>query len=85
MDAVTDCEAPGAFYRVEGGETVLWRRNDRQRVEFFNASIQREERKGQRPVSKGERSTHGGSWFPCGEATKGCSSAAVAGIWFDPR
>jgi hypothetical protein len=28
MDAVADCEAPEAFYRVkEGGEMVLWRKN----------------------------------------------------------
>jgi hypothetical protein len=49
MDAVMDCEAPGAFYRVEGGETVLWRRNDRQRVEFFNASISGRREEGAAP------------------------------------
>jgi hypothetical protein len=65
--------------RCCGGETIdsEW--------SFLMLPFQGEERKGQRPVSKGERSTHGGSWFPCGEATRGCSSAAVTGIWFDPR
>jgi hypothetical protein len=42
MGAPVDCEAPDAFCRAEEGwETISWRRNDRWRVEFFNASISR--------------------------------------------
>jgi hypothetical protein len=31
------------------------------------------------PVSKGERSMRGGSWFPRGGAARGCSNTAVCG------
>jgi hypothetical protein len=35
-----DYEALDVFYRMEeGGETVLWRTNSKQRVEFFNISV----------------------------------------------
>jgi hypothetical protein len=45
-------------------------------------------------VSKWERSMRGGSYFPCGGMTEGCSGAAVYGggrqleldnVWIDPR
>jgi hypothetical protein len=73
-----DCEAPDAFYRAEeGGKTVLWRRIGRQQVEFFNASIFGRREKGAVPVSEGERSMWGGSWFPCEGATGGCSGVAA--------
>jgi hypothetical protein len=58
MNAVMDYEAPNAFYRAEdGGEIVSWRRNDCQRVEFFNASVSGRREEGASPVSEGERST----------------------------
>jgi hypothetical protein len=58
MDATTNCETPGDFYRVEERrETLMWRKNDQRRVEFFNASVSRR-------IEEGERSTRGGSWFP---------------------
>jgi hypothetical protein len=47
MDAVADCEATGAFYRVEEGG------------EFFNVSISRKREEGATAVSKGERSIEG--------------------------
>jgi hypothetical protein len=70
MDEVADCEAPKAFYRVkEGGEMVLWRKNGCRRVKFFNTSVSGRREEGTAPISKGERSTRGGSWFSRG----GCS------------
>jgi hypothetical protein len=27
MDATTNYEAPDVFYRAEGGEAIMWRRN----------------------------------------------------------
>jgi hypothetical protein len=45
MDAAADCEAPDAIYWVEeGAETMLWRRNGRRQVKFFNAFILGEKR-----------------------------------------
>jgi hypothetical protein len=67
MDSAVGCEAPGAFYRAEeGGETVSWKRNGLWRVEFFNASILGRREDGAVPISEGEKSTLGGSWFPRG-------------------
>jgi hypothetical protein len=91
---VVDCEAPSTFYWSEdGGETVLWRRNGRWRVEFFNASVSGRREEGAMPISEVERSTLGGSWFPCRGATGECSGAAASGgqqlelgsVWIDPR
>jgi hypothetical protein len=65
MDAAMDCEAPGAFYRAEEGE------------EFFNASVSEKREEGTTPVSEGERSTRGGSWFPHGGLTGGCNIVAI--------
>jgi hypothetical protein len=67
MDVMADYETPGAFYRAEkGGETVPWRRNGRRRVELFNAFVLGRREEGASPVSVGERSVRGGSWFSCG-------------------
>jgi hypothetical protein len=89
MDAAADCEAPDAFYRVEeGGETMSWRRNGRQRVEFFNASVLGRRDEGTSPVSKGEMNRWGNSWFPRGGVTRECSNSRhpeFGGIWIDPR
>jgi hypothetical protein len=75
-----DCEPLDVFCRVkEGWETVSWRRNRRQRVEFCNASISVRREEGKMHVSEGERNTHGNSWFPHGGATGGCSDAAACG------
>jgi hypothetical protein len=46
-------------------------------VEFFNASILGTREKGAAPVSEGESSTWGDSWFPHGGATGGCSGVAA--------
>jgi hypothetical protein len=61
LDAVVDCEAPVTFYMAEeGGEMVSWRRNNRRRVEFFNASVSGTREEGDTPILKGERITWGG-------------------------
>jgi hypothetical protein len=55
MDAATDNDAPNAFYREEeGGETVPWRRHNRQRVELFTVFISNRKRKGHCPFWKGK-------------------------------
>jgi hypothetical protein len=47
MNTTTDCDAPDAFYRAEeGGKMVPRRRNGRQRVKLFNASILGRRRRG---------------------------------------
>jgi hypothetical protein len=65
MDVAVDCKAPDAFYREEEG----W--------EFFNASISGKREEGTTSISKGERSTRGGFWFPRGGAAGGCNDTAV--------
>jgi hypothetical protein len=44
----------------------------------WSSSVSGRRQEGAAPVSEGERSTWGDSWFPCGEATRGCSGVAVA-------
>jgi hypothetical protein len=57
MNVMVDYEVLDAFYRAEeGGEMVPWRRNDRGRVEFFNASILGRREEGSAFVSEGKRS-----------------------------
>jgi hypothetical protein len=59
MDAATDYEAVGAFYRAEeGGETMSWKRNSQRRVEFFNTSVSGRREEGATSVPEWERSTH---------------------------
>jgi hypothetical protein len=74
-------EAPDAFYRTEEGrETVLWRRNGRRRVELFNASVSGIGEERATPVSEGESSTQGSSYFPRVGATRGCIGVAVCSV-----
>jgi hypothetical protein len=80
MDATVDYEALDAFYRAEeGGEMVLYRRNNQQRVEFFNSSVSRRRVEGAAPILNGERGMQGSSCFPRGGVTEGCSGAVEIG------
>jgi hypothetical protein len=63
MDVAVDCEAPGNFYRVEEGE------------KFFNASVSGKREEGVAPISEGEKSTSGNTWFPHRGVTGGCNCA----------
>jgi hypothetical protein len=81
INAAVDCEALDTFCMAEeGGETVLWRRNGWWRVKFFNASVYGRREKWAVPISEGERSMRGGSWFSCG----GCSGATVTDHYRKP-
>jgi hypothetical protein len=66
------------FIRRRREGVVFWRRNDWRRVEFFNAPILGRGEEEAVPVSKGERSIHGGSWFPHEGVTRGCNGALMA-------
>jgi hypothetical protein len=80
MDVVADCEALDAFYRAEeGGDILPWRRNGRQRVEFFNASFSRRREEGVAPISEQQRRMWGSSWFARDGAMGGCSDVAAVG------
>jgi hypothetical protein len=61
--------------RCRGGETAdnEW--------SFSMLPFQREERMGAVPISEGEKRTQGGSWFPRGGATGGCSGVTMTDSW----
>jgi hypothetical protein len=63
-------------------------------VELFNIFVSGRREEEVAPVSEGERSMQGSSWFLCGGATEGCNDAAMCGsgqqleldfVWIDPR